>query len=143
MGKLIYSYYVMDIIHRGHINQMKHAKTIAGEDGLSIVGILTDEAVMERKPRPILSFEERMDIASIVKYNDIVVPQDTYSPMPNVIAIKPDVLMESTSHKPEDIEKHREIMKSWGGIVLVMPYYPTTSSSFIKKKIKEEIKETK
>ena len=47
--KLVYSYYVLDIIHKGHLLMMKNAKAIAGEDGTLTLGILTDEAVMEKK----------------------------------------------------------------------------------------------
>lgn len=136
--KIVYSYYVIDILHKGHISHMKNAKIIAGKDGISIVGILTDKAVMEKKERPIISFEERMDIAKIIKYNDIVVPQTTYSPIPNLLAIKPNIHLESTSHNKNDINKIIKVMKSIGGEVIIMPYYPSQSSTNIKQKIKEE-----
>ena len=55
--KIVYSYYVLDIVHRGHLLQMQNAKAIAGPDGKSIVGILTKEAVLENKPKKkILNF---------------------------------------------------------------------------------------
>ena len=139
--RLVYSYYVLDIVHRGHLLMMKNAKAIAGEDGKLIVGILTDEAVMEKKPKPILSFEERMDLASAIKYVDVVVPQETYSPMPNIMRIKPDVLMESTSHDEAEIEKEREYMESINGEVIVMPYFPTQSSTHIKEEIGRKLHE--
>lgn len=96
--KIVYSYYVLDIVHKGHLLMMKNAKAIAGEDGKLIVGILTDKAVMEKKPKPTMSFEERIELASAIKYVDVAVAQETYSPLPNVMKIKPDILMESTSH---------------------------------------------
>ena len=66
--KIVYSYYVLDLIHKGHLLMMKNCKAIAGKDGRLIVGILTDEAVLEKKPkRPILSLGERIDIASSIK----------------------------------------------------------------------------
>jgi len=135
--KLVYSYYVLDIVHRGHLVMMKNAKAIAGEDGKLIVGILTDEAIMEKKPKPIVSFEERIELARAIKYIDVVVGQETYSPLPNVMKIKPDILMESSSHSEEEIEKAREYMKSINGEVIVIPYFPTQSSSEIKNKIKQ------
>ena len=72
---------------------------------------------------------------------DLVVAQETYSPLPNVMKIKPDILMESTSHDEEDIEKAREVMESINGRVIVIPYYPSQSSTGIKNKInlKEEL----
>ena len=133
--KLVYSYYVLDIVHKGHLLMMKNAKAIAGNDGKLIVGILTDEAVMEKKERPILSFEERIELA--IKYVDVAVAQETYSPLPNVMRIKPDILMESTSHDEEAIEKAREYMDSINGKVVVLPYFPSQSSMDIKNSIKE------
>jgi len=102
--KIVYSYYVLDIVHKGHLLMMKNAKAIAGEDGKLIVGILTDKAVIEKKSKPIIPFEERIELASAIKYVDLVVAQETYSPPPNVMKIQPDILMESTSHSEEEIE---------------------------------------
>jgi cytidyltransferase-like protein len=135
--KIVYSYYVLDIIHTGHILMLKNSKALAGKNGILIVGILTDEAVMERKPKPVLSFEQRIQIAESIKYVDIAVPQATYSPLPNVGAIRPDILMESASHRKEDIEQARKTVAAWGGKVITMPYYPETSSTQIKNAIKE------
>ncbi len=132
---VVYSYYVLDFLHSGHLTMMENAKAFAGKDGKLIVGILTDEAVMERKKRPVFPFEERMELARAIKFVDVVVPQETYSPLPNVLQIKPDILMESSSHSEKDIEKAREVMSSINGKVIVMPYHPSYSSTDIKKRI--------
>ena len=136
--RIVYSYYVLDIVHKGHLIMMQNAKAIAGEDGELIVVILTDEAVMEKKPKPTLSFEDRIELASAIRYVDLAVAQETYSPLPNVKKIKPDILMESSSHSEEAIEEAREVMEGIGGKVIVIPYFPTQSSSRIKSKIKQK-----
>lgn len=136
--RIVYSYYVLDLVHRGHLLQMQNAKATAGKDGISVVGILTDQAVMEKKKRPILRLDERMLLAQAIKYNDFVVAQETYSPLPNVKNICPDVLMESSSHAKNDIEEAKRVMSKFGGKVVVTPYYPMLSSSEIKKKIRED-----
>lgn len=133
--RLVYSYFVLDIVHKGHLEMMKNSKAVAGEGGKLIVGILTDEAVMEKKTKPILSFEERIELAGAIKYVDLVVAQDTYSPLPNVKRIKPDILMESTSHSDEDIEEAQKVMSELGGRVIVVPYFHTYSSTGIKRMI--------
>lgn len=122
---------------------MKNAKAIAGEDGKLIVGILTDAAVMEKKPKPLLSFDERMEIAAAIKYVDLVVAQETYSPLPNVMSIKPDILMESSSHDEYDIEKARKLMAEINGRVIVIPYFPGQSSTNIKNGILRKANEEK
>ncbi len=139
--KIVYSYYVLDIVHRGHLLMMKNAKAIAGSDGKLIVGILTDEAVMEKKERPILPFEERIELASALRYVDVAVAQESYSPLPNVKKIRPDILMESASHDEAAIEEARECMESFNGKVIVLPYFPSQSSTGIKSKIKEKVEE--
>ena len=58
---------------------MKKSKDVAGKNGKSIVGILTDKAIMEKKPKPILSFDERVEIAKSIKYVDKVISQESYS----------------------------------------------------------------
>lgn len=133
--RMVYSYYVLDIVHTGHLLAMKNAKAMAGKCGVSIVGILTDKATMEKKKRPVLPFQERIQLAEAIRYNDCVVAQETYSPLPNLKHIKPDIAIESPSHKPEDIEECRKFMESIKGRLLVMPYYPSTSSTKIKTKI--------
>ena len=135
--RIVYSYYVLDIVHRGHLLQMENAKAVAGKNGISVVGILTDEAVMEKKVKPILSFDERMLLAQAIKFNDFVVAQNTYSPLPNVKNIHPDVLMESSSHDEKDNIEAKNLMNKLGGKVIVTPYYPMICSTDIKKKIRE------
>ena len=134
--RVVYSYYVLDIIHKGHILQMMRGKAIAGDEGVHVVGILTDEAVMEKKEKPTMTLQERMEIASSMKYADIVISQDTYSPLPNLYRIQPDIHLESDSHDPKDIKKTKEYMEKIGGRVIVTPYFPDTSSTKIKQKIK-------
>ena len=135
--RIVYSYYVLDIVHQGHLLQMQNAKATVGKDGISVVGILTDKAVMEKKKKPILGFDERMLLAQSIKYNDFVVAQDTYSPISNIKNIHPDILMESSSHSENEIKETRSVMNKLGGKVIVTPYYPMICSTDIKRKIRE------
>jgi len=129
---IVYAYVCGDILHKGHIEHLKNCKALG--DRL-IVGVLTDEAVMERKPKPTMSFDERFDLVRSIKWVDVVVPQHTYSPLDNVKALKPDILAEATVHKDQPANK---FMESIGGRVLAMPYYPNRSSTKVKDKIKKE-----
>lgn len=138
--RLVYTYLIMDLLHEGHLLYLKNAKAIAGKENRLIVGILTDEAVMEKKSKPALSFKERVRIAEAIKHIDVVVAQETYSPLDNVINIKPDYLVESSSHDFEDLEEMEAELKELNikTKIIVLPYYPTQSSSSIKNKIKKE-----
>jgi len=128
---VVYCYVCGDILHKGHIEHLKNAKALGDK---LIVGVLTDAAIMEKKPRPAMNFDERFDLVRSLKWVDVAVAQHTYSPLDNVRALKPDILVEATDHKKQPAN---EYMESIRGRVLAMPYYPNHSSTKVKKKVKE------
>ena len=133
---IVYAYFVLDIVHRGHLMMLKNSKAIAGPEGRLIVGIVSDEAVLEKKGKvPVLDFSERLELANSIQYVDLVVGQQNYTPYENVKNIAPNILMESESHDEVQINKGRELMKELGGRVIVMPYFHNQSSTLIKSKI--------
>jgi len=129
---IVYAYVCGDILHKGHIEHLKNCKALGDK---LIVGVLTDEAVKEKKPKPTMNFDERFDLIRSLKWVDVVVAQHTYSPLDNVKALKPDILVETTDHKEQPANK---FMQNIGGRVLAMPYYPNHSSTEVKNKIREE-----
>jgi cytidyltransferase-like protein len=130
--KRVYAYVVADILHIGHIVHLQKAKECG--DYL-IVGVLTDKACMEKKPKPIIPFAERVKTVEALRCVDEVIPQETYSPLDNVKRLHPEVLMESASHKHQPAN---EFVGSYGGTVVITPYYKGASSTDIKKRIKDE-----
>ena len=133
---IVYAYFVLDIVHRGHLMMLKNSKAIAGPEGRLIVGIVSDEAVLEKKRKvPVLDFSERLELANSIQYVDLVVGQKNYTPYENVKNIAPNILMESESHDEAQINEGRRLMKELGGRVIVMPYFHDQSSTLIKSKI--------
>ena len=89
---IVYSYFVLDIVHRGHLMMLKNSKAIAGPEGRLIVGIVSDEAVLAKKGKaPILDFSERLELANAIKYIDLVVGQQNYNPFEYVRNIVPNI----------------------------------------------------
>jgi len=111
---------------------LKNAKALGDK---LIVGVLTDEAVMEKKPKPTIGFEERFDIVRSLSFVDCVVAQVEYSPFNNVRRIKPDILAESASH--DYAPEFYDAIKEQGVRVINFPYFPGHSSTEIKNKVKE------
>ncbi len=125
-----YAYVCADIYHIGHLKHLQRCKKYCDK---LIVGVLTDKAVMEKKPKPIIGFKERLELVKNIKCVDEAIKQDTYSPLPNAKRLKVDILFESTSHTKEALAEARKIIK-----IKVMPYYSKQSSTAIKLKIKKE-----
>ena len=131
--KIVYCYLVADIFHLGHL---KHLINSRNQGDFVIAGILTKKATMEKKTKPIIEYKERRLVVGAIKYVNKVVCQDTHSPIPNILKFKPDIVMESVSHKKEDIEKVKKVVKGYGGKVIIAPYYKYQSSTLIKQKIR-------
>ena len=129
---IVYAYVCGDILHTGHLLQLQNGKALG--DRL-IVGVLTDEAVMEKKIKPIIPFTERMRMVQALECVDCVIPQADYSPLKNVKMLQPDILMESESHIGN--EYLDDLKKEFDGRIIFTPYCPGLSSTSIKTKIKE------
>lgn len=130
--KVVYVYLTGDIIHSGHLEHLENAKKY----GHVIAGVLTKEAVMEKKPEPILSFQERIAIVDALKNVDETIPQFTYSPLKNVEVIRPDILMETTDHEKQPANDY---VWSYGGKVVITEVPNSLKRKQSSTKIKNKI----
>lgn len=129
----VYVYMCGDIIHKGHLLALRNAAAIGD---FLIVGVLTDEAIMEKKPKPIFPFDERLALVQELRMVNIAVPQAQYNPWINVRWIRPDILMESISHDIKDIAISRRVMKELNGKVMILgDNIPNCSSTYTKERI--------
>ena len=125
---------VFDMFHIGHLNILKNAK--ARCDYL-IVGVSTDDVVEEyKKHRPIIPFEERVEIVSAIKYVDEVVPQTSMNKMEAYNKLKFDVLFHGSDWKGSDMyNKIIEEFSSIGVAVEFLPHTEGTSSTMLREKL--------
>ena len=92
-----------DILHRGHIELFKYAKSLGDE---LIVGIDSDKKVMEDKGegRPINNLDDRMFVLDSIEYIDIVLDFDSTDELRNLIKdIKPDIMVIGSDWKGKDV----------------------------------------
>ncbi|MEO1814634.1 MAG: adenylyltransferase/cytidyltransferase family protein [Acetobacterium sp.] len=71
--KVGYTTGVFDLFHIGHLNLLKRAKS---QSDYLIVAVTTDEETFRIKNRkPIIPFEERIEIVRAIKYVDSAIPE--------------------------------------------------------------------
>jgi len=130
-----YSFFVGDLFHVGHLNQIELGKK---ECDYLIVGILSDEAVESYKRKPVIPLFERVRIFKALRGVDLVVVQNEKDPTSTLqslfdMGIKVDVLLHGDDWCDVPgkgwIELH-------GGKMVQPPYYPDQSTSRIIEQIK-------
>jgi D-beta-D-heptose 7-phosphate kinase/D-beta-D-heptose 1-phosphate adenosyltransferase len=91
--KIVWTNGCFDILHRGHIELFKHAKSLGTK---LLVGIDSDEKVSRDKglDRPFTTLKDRKFILESIKYIDEVMVFDTTDGLNNLIKeVKPFILI--------------------------------------------------
>ena len=132
MKKIGYTTGVYDLFHIGHLNILKRARL---ECDHLIVGVSTDELCESAKnQKPIIPFQERMDLVGSVKYVDEVVPQTNYDKIEAWNNLKFDKMFVGDDWKGTDqwnqIEKE---FSQYGVEIIYFPYTTHTSSTVLRK----------
>lgn len=126
-----------DVLHRGHIELLRQAKTLGD---LLIVGINSDRSVrrLKGRRRPIFNEIDRMRMLDAIKYVDCTVIFDEDTPYQLIDVIRPDVLVKGGDYKKEEIAGSA-LVESYGGKVVIIPVIKGYRSSKIVKKLEKEL----
>ena len=135
MKKTVYVPLAADILHEGHLNILR----IASNYGKVIVGLLTDDAIIQYKSLPFFDYDQRFKIVSNLKLVDQVVPQDSWNYKLILNSIKPAFFVHGDDWKKGVQAKIRleviKELKKWNG-KLIEPKY---SKNIIKISQKNKI----
>jgi len=133
-GTIVYAYVVCDLFHYGHLRFLEQAKALG--DWL-IVGVLTDEATSAYKRKPIIPFEERMEIVKQIKCVDKVMIQYVLDPMENLKQLKDVDIVVHGDDWGENFPGSA-YMRSIGKKAIRVNYYHYQSTTKIIEKIYEQ-----
>ncbi len=92
-----------DILHRGHIEMFRYAKSLGDE---LVVGIDTDEKVKldKGKDRPINNLHDRMFMLQSIKYIDKVIPFDSTTELDSTIKwYRPDIMVIGSDWRGKEV----------------------------------------
>jgi choline-phosphate cytidylyltransferase/glycerol-3-phosphate cytidylyltransferase len=87
---VVYTSGTFDMLHVNHLNMINYAK---GLGDILIVGVNSDELVLQYKTDPIIPFEERIALMKAIKGPDIVIPQHSLDHTDKVKKLKFDVFV--------------------------------------------------
>jgi glycerol-3-phosphate cytidylyltransferase len=131
VAKIGYATGVFDMFHVGHLNLLRRAKL---ECDYLIVGVSTDELVLQLKKRPpIIPFVERLEIVSSVRFVDEAIPETDSNKMSAWNNLKFDVTFKGDDWKGSEKWKKLSLdFKQIGVEVMFFPYTTHTSSTYLR-----------
>ncbi len=130
-----------DLLHPGHLNIIEQARKYAGDNGEVVVGLLTDKAIASYKRLPYMSWEQRKIVVEAVKGVSRVIAQETLDYVPNLEKEKPDFVLHGddwkTGVQAPTRQRIIDVMATWGGKVVDIPYTQGISSTQLNNVLKE------
>jgi cytidyltransferase-like protein len=134
---LIYVGMSADLIHPGHLNVIKVARSY----GDVVIGLLTDRAMAGYKRLPCLDFENRRVIIESIKGVSRVIPQETLDYTANLRALKPRYVVHGDDWKVGVQAGTRlrviEVLAEWGGELIEPEYTDGISSTMLNQRQRE------
>ena len=104
--KLVFTNGCFDIIHRGHIELLKYAKSCGDK---LVVGLNSDNSVKRLKgeTRPIQSQEDRKAILEAIRWVDEVVIFNEMTPINLIKSLTPDIIVKGGDYKVDEVVGHK------------------------------------
>lgn len=125
---------VYDLFHIGHLNLLKNAKGMCDK---LIVGVSTDELVLYKGKKPVIPFEDRIEIVRNIKCVDAVVAQENMNKLEMCKKLKANVMFvgDDWYRRPKWEEYEKEFAQA-GIQIVYFPYTKGISSTQISKALK-------
>ncbi|MBZ2178613.1 MAG: adenylyltransferase/cytidyltransferase family protein [Acidobacteriota bacterium] len=132
--KVVFTNGCYDILHPGHVRLLESARSLGD---VLVLALNTDDSVARLKgpARPLLSEQQRTQMALALAAVDAVTLFDEDTPRELIAAVLPDVLVKGAdwSH----FIAGREEVEAAGGVVMPLPLEPGYSTTNIEKEILE------
>ena len=124
---------VFDLFHVGHLNLLLRSKALC--DRL-IVGVTTDELVAYKNARPVIPFEQRIEIIKNIRCVDLAIPQDDLDKFSMWKKLKFDMMFIGDDWFDTDrFKQYEDQLTSVGVKIVYLPYTEGVSTSDIKKSL--------
>lgn len=134
--KVVFTNGVFDILHPGHIQFLKFAKSLGGK---LVVGLNSDKAARAFKGegRPINNERDRKAVLESMGFVDEVIVYNDLSPERIVLELQPHVITKGGSWTETELRKRDNIPESIE--VKIFPTAAGYSTSEVVKKIREDV----
>jgi len=131
--KIAFTNGCFDILHAGHVQYLREARKTGD---LLILGLNSDTSVraIKGEKRPLIPQVERAEVVASLTAVDYVTVFDETTPLRLIEYLQPDCLVKGGDWQ-EDAVVGGDLVRSWGGKVVIVPLTEGISTTNIVDKI--------
>lgn len=134
-GPVVFTNGVFDVLHRGHATYLAQARSLGG----SLVVALNSDASARRlgkgPDRPLNGEEDRALLIAALQSVSLVTWFDEDTPRELIGELRPDVLVKGGDYDMDTLAE-TQLVRSWGGRALAIPFVTGYSTTALVKKIR-------
>ncbi len=134
-GRVVFTNGCFDLLHVGHLRTLEWARQ---QGQVLVVGLNSDASVRQLKgpSRPITGQQDRAELLAGFACVDFVVIFEEADPTRLLAQIRPAIHVKGGDYRAEDLPE-AQLVKSWGGEVLVTPLIEGRSTTNIESQLRE------
>lgn len=114
---------VFDLFHIGHVNILRNAKSMCDK---LIVGVSIDSLVLYKGKKPVIPFEQRIEVVRSCKYVDLAVPQENMDKVDAYRRYKFDIMFVGDDWYQTN--KWEELERQFADLNVKIIYFPYTKN---------------
>lgn len=133
--KIVFTNGCFDLLHPGHIDIIRKAKTLGD---ILVVAINSDYSVKRLKgnSRPLIPETQRANILASLETVDFVTVFSEDTPIEIIKSLKPDIIVKGGDYKPQQVVG-KDIVESYGGKVCIFPLLENYSTTSLLEKLRK------
>lgn len=132
---LVFTNGVFDILHRGHVSYLAHARTLGGSLVLGLNSDASARTLGKGPDRPLNTEADRACVLAALESVSLVTLFDEPTPLELLRLVRPDLYVKGGDY---DIESLAEtaLVRSWGGDARAIPFVGGYSTTALVKRIR-------
>jgi D-glycero-beta-D-manno-heptose 1-phosphate adenylyltransferase len=129
---------VFDVLHAGHVTYLAQARALAGVGGSLIVALNTDASAkrLGKGPdRPLNTYTDRAALIAALEAVNLVTWFDEDTPLEIINELRPQLIVKGGDYDMAKL-KESQLVESYGGKALALPFVAGYSTSALVAKIR-------